>query len=189
MSDPEFPTLCVFCGAKTGHSPHWTALAFDFGVALARRGFRLVYGGGRVGLMGALADGALSGGGEVVGVIPRMLMEREVAHGGLTRIEVVPDMAQRKLRMIELSDAFVALPGGLGTLDELFEVLTLQQLGLHAKPSALLDAQGYWQPLMRACYAMVEAGFVNPDDFSRFIVNPDPAALLEALAESLRSLR
>lgn len=179
------PTLCVFCGAKSGVEPHWAATAFGFGAEAVRRGWRLVYGGGRVGLMGALADGALSAGGEVIGVIPTRLMERELAHGSVARLEVVGDMAMRKQRMIGLSDAFVALPGGLGTLDELFEVLTLRQIGEHAKPSALLDERGYWQPLVRACRAMVEAGFVRDEDFSPVIVEPTIGAVLDALERSL----
>jgi len=179
------PALCVFCGAKSGNEAHWALTAFDFGAAVARRGWRLVYGGGRVGLMGALADGALSAGGEVVGVIPTRLMERELAHGGVARREVVVDMAARKQRMMAMSDAFVALPGGLGTLDELFEVLTLRQIGQHAKPSALLDERGYWQPLLRACYAMVDAGFVRDGDLAPVIVEASADALLDGLARAM----
>jgi len=185
MRESAAPTVCVFCGAKSGSEPHWAATAFDFGAEVARRGWRLVYGGGRVGLMGALADGALSAGGEVIGVIPTRLMERELAHGGVARLEVVGDMAMRKQRMIALSDSFVALPGGLGTLDELFEVLTLRQVGEHAKPSALLDERGYWQPLVRACRAMVDAGFVKEEDFAPVIVEPAIGGLLDALERSM----
>jgi uncharacterized protein (TIGR00730 family) len=179
------PALGVFCGAKSGNDPRWVVAAFEFGVAMARRGWRLVYGGGRIGLMGAVADGVLSAGGEAVGVIPAKLMERELAHRGLARLEVVNDMATRKQRMIELSDAFVALPGGLGTLDELFEVLTLRQIGEHSRPAALFDQNGYWQPLVDACRAMVEAGFVNTDDLTELIVEPTADALLDALERRL----
>ncbi len=179
------PTLCVFCGAKSGNDPRWVVAAFDFGVAVARRGWRLVYGGGRVGLMGALADGAISAEGEVIGVIPAGLMDRELAHRGVARMEVVTDMAARKQRMIEVCDAFVALPGGLGTLDELFEVLTLRQIGEHAKPAALLDQQGYWQPLLGACRSMVDAGFVHPEDLSSLIVESAASELLEALERAI----
>lgn len=178
-------SLCVFCGAKPGADPRWMPLARAFGAAVARRGWTLVFGGGRVGLMGALADGALDAGGQVVGVIPHSLMAREVAHRGLTRLEVVEDMAVRKTRMIELSDAFATLPGGLGTLDELFEVLTLRQIGEHAKPIGLLDQDGYWQPLLRACTAMVEAGFVHPRDFEALMPAADTGSLLDAIEAAL----
>ncbi len=179
------PALCVFCGARNGADPHWRTLARDFGAAVAARGWVLVFGGGRVGLMGALADGALDAGGRVVGVIPRSLVQREVAHGGLTRLEVVEDMAVRKTRMIEVSDAFVALPGGLGTLDELFEVMTLRQLGEHDKPTGLLDRNGYWQPLLRACGTMVDAGFVHPRDLELLLTHDETGALLDAIAQRL----
>ncbi|GAA4415999.1 TIGR00730 family Rossman fold protein [Quisquiliibacterium transsilvanicum] len=184
-SDRAAPALCVFCGAKTGADPRWMPLARGFGAAVARRGWTLVFGGGRVGLMGALADGALEAGGSVVGVIPRSLMAREVAHQGLTRLEVVEDMAVRKTRMIELSDAFATLPGGLGTLDELFEVLTLRQIGEHAKPVGLLDQDGYWQPLLRACDAMVEAGFVHPRDLAALLPAGDTETLLDEIGRAL----
>lgn len=177
--------LCVFCGARSGADPRWGLAARAFGAEVARRGWTLVYGGGRVGLMGALADGALAAGGEVVGIIPHSLMAREVGHGGLTRLEVVDDMAQRKIRMIAVSDAFVALPGGLGTLDELFEVLTLRQIGEHAKPVGLLDQHGYWQPLLAACRAIVDAGFARAGDVDDLIVHADAAALLDALADAV----
>ncbi len=182
---PAGPTLCVFCGAKSGNDPRWVVGAFEFGVAMAKRGWRLVYGGGRVGLMGAIADGALSVGGEAVGVIPARLMDRELAHHGLARLEVVSDMAVRKQRMIELSDAFVALPGGLGTLDELFEILTLRQIGEHEKPTALLDQHGYWQPLLHSCAAMIDAGFVQPDHLSSLIVESTPDTVLDAIERAL----
>lgn len=183
--DRAAPALCVFCGAKTGTDPRWMPLARGFGAAVARRGWTLVFGGGRVGLMGALADGALEAGGSVVGVIPRSLMAREVAHQGLTRLEVVEDMAVRKTRMIELSDAFATLPGGLGTLDELFEVLTLRQIGEHAKPIGLLDQDGYWQPLLRACSSMVEAGFVHPRDLAALLPAGDTETLLDEIDRAL----
>ncbi|HWS76186.1 MAG TPA: TIGR00730 family Rossman fold protein [Quisquiliibacterium sp.] len=179
------PALCVFCGAKPGDDPRWMPIARGFGAAVAARGWVLVFGGGRVGLMGALADGALEAGGRVVGVIPRSLMTREVAHPGLTRLEVVEDMAVRKTRMIELSDAFATLPGGLGTLDELFEVLTLRQIGEHAKPIGLLDQDGYWQPLLRACASMVEAGFVHPRDLGALVSRTESESLLDAIRDAL----
>ena len=181
MQMPRTRSLCVFCGARNGADPRWAASARAFGAEAARRGWRLVFGGGHVGLMGAVADGALAAGGEVVGVIPRTLMERELAHRSLSRLEVVDDMARRKVRMIELSDAFVALPGGLGTLDELFEVLTLRQIGEHDKPIGLHDQDGYWQPLLVACEAMVSAGFVHPRDCSTMLVHASIDALLDLL--------
>lgn len=174
--------VCVFCGAKTGHDPKWAAVARLVGAAIARRGWRLVYGGGRVGLMGVLADAALEAGGEAIGVIPQALLDREVGHKGLTRLEVVSDMAVRKVRMVELSDAFLALPGGLGTLDELFEVLTLRQTRYHAKPVAVLNQDGYWNSLIAACREMVAAGFVAPADLDCLIVEDQIERLLDAIA-------
>jgi uncharacterized protein (TIGR00730 family) len=175
-------SICVFCGAKPGFDARWVEGARATGRAIADRGWRLVYGGGRVGLMGVLADAALSAGGEVVGVIPQALLAREVGHRGLSRLEVVDDMARRKTRMIELSDAFVALPGGLGTLDELFEVLTLRQTRYHDKPVGLFNQDDYWSPLLAACQAMVEAGFVLPADLDCMKVGPDIDQLLSALS-------
>jgi uncharacterized protein (TIGR00730 family) len=186
MSQPEL-SICVFCGARNGNDPFWAELASEFGARLASRGVRLVYGGGKVGLMGALASGALAAGGKVLGVIPRSLMTRELAHTGLTTLEVVDDMAARKTRMIEQSDAFVALPGGLGTLDELFEVLTLRQIGEHRKPSALLDQRGYWQPLLRTCQGMVDAGFVRSEELGQLLVEADAGKLIERLLERIAS--
>ncbi|MFP5411939.1 MAG: TIGR00730 family Rossman fold protein [Gammaproteobacteria bacterium] len=175
------PAICVFCGAKPGFDPRWVEGARAVGRAIAARGWRLVYGGGRVGLMGELADAALAAGGEVVGIIPQALLAREVGHRGLTRLEVVPDMAVRKVRMVELSDAFLALPGGLGTLDELFEVLTLRQTRYHDKPMGLLNQAGYWDPLLGACRGMVEAGFVTAADLDCLEVDADIERLLDAL--------
>lgn len=177
--------LCVFCGSKLGDDPRWATAARAFGAAVARRGWALVYGGGRIGLMGELAEGALAERGEVIGVIPRALMVRELGHPGLSRLEVVDDMAVRKTRMIELSDAFVALPGGLGTLDELFEVLTLRQIGLHRKPVGLYDQAGYWRTLRALCADMVEAGFVHPRDLEAMAVHDAIEPLLDALGREI----
>lgn len=174
--------ICAFCGAKSGDDPRWVNAAYDAGRAIAGRGWTLVYGGGNVGLMGALADGALAGGGTVVGVIPRKLLARELAHRGVARLEVVDDMAQRKTRMIELSDAFLTLPGGLGTLDEFFEVLTLAQIGYHAKPSVLFDQDGYWGPLMTTVRAMLAHGFVRGADLESLSVVDSIGAAMDALA-------
>jgi uncharacterized protein (TIGR00730 family) len=173
--------VCVFCGARPGNDPRYIETATAVGEAIARRGLILVYGGGSVGLMGAVANGALAVGGEVVGIMPRKLMERELGHAGLTRLEVVPDMAVRKTRMIELSDSFLSLPGGMGTLDEIFEVLTLRQVGYHSKPSGLLDQMGYYQPLMKMLHSLAKEGFVSSADVDRIIIQPEIESLLDQL--------
>jgi uncharacterized protein (TIGR00730 family) len=151
-------------------------------VAAAARGLGVVYGGGRVGLMGAVADGALAAGGEVVGVIPAALVERELAHDGLTELHVVESLHERKALMAELADAFVALPGGFGTLDELMEQLTWSQLGLHAKPVGLLDVEDYWRPLVAFARHATEEGFVRAADLAAIAVAGDADALLDQLA-------
>lgn len=174
--------ICLFCGAKGGQDPAFLALAAEAGRALAERDWALVYGGGRVGLMGAAADAALAAGGEVIGVIPDLLMRREVGHTGLTRLEIVDDMAIRKTRMIDLADGFLTLPGGFGTLDELFEVVTLRQLGQHDKPIVLADPAGYWQPMLAACASMVEAGLVAAKDLATIDVAGSVTEALDRLA-------
>lgn len=153
-------SICLYCGSKAGNRPEYAQLAAALGTHVARSGARLIYGGGRVGLMGVAADAALAAGGEVIGIIPRQLVDWEAAHSGLSRLEVVDNMHQRKMRMFELGDAFVALPGGFGTLDEMFEMLTWQQLGINNKPCALLGTQGFWQPLLQMMDSMVAEGFV-----------------------------
>lgn len=174
--------VCVFCGSSLGSSPAYAEAARGLGEALARRRLGLVCGGGSVGLMGVVADAALAAGGEVVGVIPEALERRELAHRNLTRLEVVGSMHERKARMAELSDAFVALPGGLGTLEELAEVLTWAQLGLHRKPCALLDAGGYWRPLVAFLDHAVSERFVRPEHRAMLLVEADPEALLDRLS-------
>lgn len=159
---PQPTSLCVYCGSANGNDPAYLALASDFGAELARREITLVYGGGKVGLMGTVADAVLAAGGKVVGVIPRQLVEKEVAHTGLTELVVVETMHQRKTRMYELSDAFVALPGGFGTMDEMFEMLTWAQLGLHRYPCAFFDVRGYYAGLRALMDHMVDEGFVQP---------------------------
>ena len=154
--------ICVFCGASAGVGTGYLDLARSVGQGLAERGIGLVYGGGRVGLMGALADAALDAGGSVVGVIPRRLVDRELAHPGLTGLEIVDTLHERKARMSELADAFIALPGGLGTLEELAEVVSWAQLELHHKPIGLLDVDGYWQALAAWLDHAVDEGFVAP---------------------------
>jgi len=155
--------LCVYCGSNAGGSPDYAEAAIALGTRLAKEGLRLVYGGGNVGLMGVLANAVLDAGGEVTGVIPGQLVEWEVAHQGLTELVVVESMHQRKQRMFELSDGFVALPGGFGTLDEMFEMLTWRQLGLGHKPCAFLDVDGFWQPLMAMLERMVAERFLHPN--------------------------
>jgi hypothetical protein len=174
--------IAVFCGATPGVDTRHAEAARLLGTVLAARGLGLVTGGGRVGLMGAVADAALEAGGEVVGVIPRRLVDRELAHPGLTRLVVVESLAERKTAMVDLSDGFVALPGGIGTLDELAEVLSWAQLGLHDKPTALLDVGGYWRPLLAWLDAAVAEGYVLPAHRDALVVAEDPDAILDAFA-------
>lgn len=178
--------VCVYCGSRDGVDPLYREVAALLGRALGEAGLRLVYGGARVGLMGAVADGALAAGGEVLGVMPRGLMAgREIAHEGLTELKVVDTMHQRKLAMIDNADAFIAMPGGLGTLEELFEVLTWHQLGWHDKPCGLLDTAGFYQPLVTCMTHMQEAGFVADREISRIHVESDPQTLVAAMASAL----
>jgi uncharacterized protein (TIGR00730 family) len=170
------------CGSRLGSRPAYRRAAEDFARAAARRGTTLVYGGGKVGMMGALADAALAAGGEVVGVIPRFLVEREVGHGGVSRLLLVDSMHERKARMAAMADAFVALPGGLGTLEELFEAWTWNLLGLHAKPCGLLDTEGYFSSLVSFLDRTVEEGFVATGHRAILIVEREPEALLDRLA-------
>ncbi|NUR75455.1 MAG: TIGR00730 family Rossman fold protein [Thermoleophilia bacterium] len=181
--------VCVFCGASSGRLPVYADAARSLGAALAARGLGLVYGGGRVGLMGAVAEAALAGGGEVVGVIPQELVDRELAHGGLTELRVVGSLHERKALMAELSDGFVALPGGFGTLDELLEQLTWSQLGLHAKPIGLLDAEGYWRPLIELARHATDEGFVRESDLASIAVATEPEALIDRLERMTREER
>jgi uncharacterized protein (TIGR00730 family) len=174
--------ICVFCGSSPGHDPSHLEAAGLMGRTLARRGLGLVYGGGSVGLMGAVADAALAAGGEVTGVIPRVLQIRELAHGSLTTLHVVGSMHERKALMAELSDGFVALPGGMGTLEELSEVLTWAQLGLHHRPVGLLDVAGYYRPLAQFFDGAVSAGFLRPAHRDLLLVGDEPAVLLDRMA-------
>lgn len=173
--------VTVFTGSVAGNSPVFAEATASLARALADAGVGVVYGGGRVGLMGVLADAALEAGGTVLGVMPQALVDREVAHEGLTRLDVVPDMHARKLRMANLSDAFVALPGGAGTLEELFEAWTWQNLGVHSKPVALYDVDGYWQPLLHALDVMTEQGFLAERFRASLVVAEDPQTLLAEL--------
>jgi uncharacterized protein (TIGR00730 family) len=174
--------VLVFCGSSPGRRPEYTERAFDVGGLFARRGLEIVYGGASVGVMGALADGALTAGGAVIGVIPRRLLESEIAHRGLTKLHITETMHERKALMSELSDAVMALPGGSGTLDELFEVFTWRQLGLHKKPIGLLDVAGYWQPLMAFLDHAVDERFLRAEHLETLLVDRDAADLLDRLA-------
>jgi uncharacterized protein (TIGR00730 family) len=175
-------SICVFCGASTGNNPIYREAAEQLGHELATRGIRLVYGGGAVGLMGVVADAAMAAGGEVIGIIPQSLQTSEIGHSGLTRLEVVDGMHARKARMAELSDAFIALPGGLGTLEELFEVWTWGQLGYHAKPLGLLEVNGFYTKLSGFLDHLVTEGFVRPPHRAMLQRSESPEELLELLA-------
>jgi len=177
--------VCVFCASSPGVRPAYIEAARAFGETLARRSIDLVYGGGNVGLMGAVADGALAAGGSVVGVIPRMLVEREVAHLALTELVVVETMHERKAEMAARADAFIALPGGLGTLEELFEVWTWGQLGVHTKPLGMLDVEHYYAPLIAFLDHATREGLVRPADRSMAIVDTRSEALLDRLARHI----
>ena len=174
-------SVCVFCGASIGSNPAYREAAVALGQTIARRGLTLVYGGGAVGLMGVVADAAMAAGGEVVGIIPQSLVDAEVGHTGLTRLEVVDGMHARKARMAELSDAFIALPGGLGTLEELFEVWTWGQLGYHAKPLGLLDVNGFYEKLGGFLDHIVEEGFVRPQHRAMLLLGQQPDELLDGM--------
>ncbi|GAB3442355.1 LOG family protein [Actinophytocola sediminis] len=174
--------VCVFCGSSAGKGSGYLAAATEVGRTLAGRGIGLVYGGAAVGTMGAVADAAMAAGGEVLGVIPRSLVDQEVAHRGLTDLRVVADLHERKALMASSADAFLALPGGAGTLEELFEVYTWAQLGLHAKPIALLDVDGYYQPLSRFLDHMVDEGFLGREFRELLIVETDVERVLDRYA-------
>jgi uncharacterized protein (TIGR00730 family) len=178
--------LCVFCGSNFGTREAYRAQTEAFGALMAERGIGLVYGGARVGLMGALADAVLARGGKVIGVIPEALQAREIAHSGLTDLHVVGSMHERKARMASLSDGFVALPGGIGTLEELFEVWTWAQLGLHGKPCALLDVEGFYSGLVGFLDHVVEQGFLKPKQRQGLIVESDVNTLLSRMTSECR---
>ena len=175
--------IVVFTGSAPGTDPAYLEAATAVGSAIARAGIGLVYGGGNVGLMGAVASAGRDAGGEVIGVIPEALVGKEIAHHGLSRLEVVDDMHERKMRMADLSDAFVMLPGGAGTLEEFFEAWTWQQLGIHDKPIAVYDVNGFWQPLIDALDHIVAQGFIGSRFRDGLIVAKDPDDLLTALHE------
>jgi hypothetical protein len=174
--------VCVYCGSNRGFRPAYAEAAQRFGRALAQRGLGLVYGGGCVGLMGIVADAAMAAGAEVDGVIPEFLNAKEVGHKGLTRLHVVGSMHERKTRMAELADAFVALPGGLGTWEEIFEVATWTQIGLQSKPIGLLDVEGYYGPLRAMLDRAVDDGFLRPEHRALIVVDESAERVLDAFA-------
>ena len=181
---PASFSVCVYCGSRHGARSAYTAAARALGAAIGERGWQLVYGGGKVGLMGEVADATIAAGGRVVGVIPESLQLREVGHVGLHELHVVPTMHLRKQMMAERADAFIALPGGIGTLEELYEVWTWRQLGYHAKPIALLNTEGYYDDLLRFTRKSVSEGFLSEAQFDALLIGTDPQALLVQLANA-----
>lgn len=175
--------LCVFCGSSRGHSPRFTDAAQGLGEAMAAQDIELVFGGSHVGLMGIVADAVLARGGRVTGVLPRFMADKELAHLRLTELHLVDTMHERKQLMAELADGFVALPGGFGTLEEIFEAITWQQLHLHACPCGLLNVDGYFDALLEFLRGSVEEGFVRPAHFDQLIVATTPSDLLNRLAQ------
>ena len=180
---PDIRALCVYCGSSGAVAAPFRAAASDLGARLAAAGIELVFGGGRVGLMGLLADGALARGGRVTGIIPQRLRAAELAHAGVSELVVVDSMHDRKRVMAERADAFAVLPGGVGTLDETFEILSWKQLGLHHKPIFVVDVEGYWKPLRALLDQIVERGFARPQTHRLLRFVPTVAALMAALAE------
>lgn len=182
-------SIGVFCGSSFGTNPAYTDAARALGALLGRERITLVYGGGKIGLMGVLADAALASGGKVIGVIPQSLLDREVGHVGLTDLRVVRDMSERKTLMAELADAFIAMPGGIGTLDELFEVWTWTQLGYHDKPCGLLNVADYFDPLIEFLDRATEQGFLRLSQRALLSVRRTPESLLEELGKRTKSTR
>jgi uncharacterized protein (TIGR00730 family) len=180
---PTLRRLCVFCGSSDGVRPEYRAAAAAFGRLLAERGLELIYGGGRVGLMGALADGCLAAGGRVVGVIPQSLMAKELGHGGCSELHVVDSMHTRKALMSDRADAFVALPGGIGTFEELFEVWTWSQLGLHQKPCGMLNVASFYDPLLEFLRHAADDGFMRREHLDMLAATDDALMLLDRLAK------
>jgi uncharacterized protein (TIGR00730 family) len=173
--------ICVFCGSGTGNQPVYAQAARTLGALMARQGHALVYGGGNIGLMGIVADAVLEHRGEVIGVIPDFLLKREVGHRGVTRLEVVQTMHERKKRMADLSDAFIAMPGGWGTLDELAEILTWGQLDLIHQPVGVLNTEHFFDPLLRQMQHMVDTGFLREVNLAKLLVRDEPQQLIESI--------
>jgi uncharacterized protein (TIGR00730 family) len=177
--------ICVFCGSSAGNNQVYSDAARETGATLARQKIALVYGGGRVGLMGVLADSALSAGGTVIGVIPQSLLAREIQHTGLSDLQVVATMHERKTKMAELADGFIALPGGAGTLEEIFEQWTWAQLGIHHKPCGFLNTNGYFDPLRQMIDRMTIEGFLRPEHASMLVFHTELSAIVDAFREYL----
>ncbi|MBM3857917.1 MAG: TIGR00730 family Rossman fold protein [Verrucomicrobia bacterium] len=178
-------TLCIYCGSNVGSDPRFLETARLVGKTLAEKNHTLVYGGGKVGLMGVVADEALAAGGKVIGIIPELFIreEREIAHPGLTELHIVDSMHERKHKMASLADGFLALPGGIGTLEEIIEAFTWTQLGIHPKPCALLNVNGFYDPLVTLLADMVKKGFLHQDQFSQLIVEEEPEAAIAQLLD------
>lgn len=184
---PKIAALCIFCGSQAGANPAYAAATAALGREMAAAGTTLVFGGGRVGLMGVAADAVLAGGGKIVGVIPDFLKNKELAHTGATEMIVVPDMHTRKKVMFERSDAFCILPGGVGTLEEMFEIVTWRQLHLHNKPIVILNTEGYWQPLITLIDNMIGEGFAHRGHEALITVVNKPEEVLAAAAAELQT--
>ena len=174
-------SICVFCGSSDTVHPDYLSAARKMGIFLARRGIQLIYGGGKTGLMGAVADGVISAGGQVIGVIIPSMNTRSLAHDGITRMDVTPDMHARKARMHELADGYIALPGGFGTFDELFETVTWGQTGAHEKPVGLLNVRNYYAPLLAAIDHAVDEGFIFKEHRNTLFCESDPTTLVETM--------
>lgn len=183
MSQTDLPSVCVFCGSNPGADPAFRAAAAELGRLLAREGVRLVYGGGNVGLMGVIADAVLAAGGEAIGVIPHALASKELAHQGLTQLHVVDSMHERKAMMADLAGGFVAMPGGLGTFEEILEIITWAQLGIHAKPCALLNVSGYYDKLIDFLDHAVSQQLLMPAHRAMLLVHSRPDDLLRTMRE------
>jgi uncharacterized protein (TIGR00730 family) len=183
MTTSTVKSVCVFCGASVGNDPAYRAAANELGERMAASGTRLVFGAGHIGMMGTVADAVLAGGGEAIGVIPEFLRDRELAHTGLTELHVVDSMHTRKRMMFDLSDAFIVLPGGLGTLEEMFEMITWRQLGRHEKPIVLISTKDYWAPFQAMIDRVVESDFAHGAAETYFSIAADPAAAMQILLE------
>jgi uncharacterized protein (TIGR00730 family) len=179
----KISALCVFCGSRVGSRPVYGAAAMELGSLLAKKKIQLVYGGGNVGLMGKVADSCMAAGGEVIGIIPTALFEKEHGHRGLSRLEVVSTMHERKARMAALADGFIALPGGIGTFEELLEALTWSQLGIHAKPVALVNVSGYFDPLLALLDSAVGQGFLGEEQRSLLLVADHVQGIIDQMLE------
>lgn len=183
MTNSSFSRIAVYCASNDGANPAYVATARALGTLLAERGLAVVYGGGRTGLMGALADAAMGAGGEVIGVMPHGLVQREVAHHGITSLHIVDSMHERKAQIAEMADAFITLPGGIGTLEEFFETWTWAQLGVHQKPVGVLDVAGFWEPLFLMLDRIGSEGFLRGTPRDWLVRSEDPAALVTQLEQ------